>query len=67
MVIMINISEVSPDHNLKDKGKNKTNGLNYGGPGEVITKGIFCHNHFTFRSSPAPARSLKLSLCYLRK
>ena len=33
MVIMIFISEVTPSQELSDKGKNKTNGLNYAGPG----------------------------------
>ena len=31
---MIFISEVTPSHELSDKGKNKTNGLNYAGPGK---------------------------------
>ena len=34
MLIMIFISEVTPSHELSDKGKNKTNGLNYAGPGK---------------------------------
>ena len=33
MVIMTYISDVTPSQELSDKGKNKTNGLNYAGPG----------------------------------
>ena len=64
---MINISEENPDQQLQDKGKNKTNGGQYGLPGEDTTKGMFCHHHFTFRSTPTPARSFKLSdYCHWR-
>ena len=33
MIIIIYISEVTPSQEVSDKGKNKTSGLNYAGPG----------------------------------
>lgn len=61
MVIMINISELTPGPQLVDKEKNKTNGLNYAGPGENKQQTLQRH-HFAFRSSPAAAGGVQRDL-----